>query len=267
MKLQEIGRANLLASPFSAEWAFAGCLTLPHREASAKERRNPLGHKRTIHHHPVRQPLLGALRWGRPHLCLCLQGRSPRSEATDRRAGCPNPTGGSRLKNAHLRIGQLEFTKWTQGKGTRFRVSLDRLIAEPASSQGATAPAHLISVFGNDSEIAAIVAAVSCQESFRIEAPSVPEMRITLGDEARQFRGSFVLPGRRKQPFRHLVALSEALAHSRARPASNCPESSSWTVIRPLCCFVSQPRSVCLPCQNGHPLLFPNCNVSAGWKV
>jgi len=119
------------------------------------------------------------------------------------------------LKNAHLRIGQLEFTKWTQGKGTRFPVSLDRLIAEPASSQGATAPAHLISVFGNDSEIAAIAAAVSCQESFRIEAPSVPEMRITLGDEARQFRGSFVLPGR-KQPFRHLVALSEALAHSRS---------------------------------------------------
>ena len=118
------------------------------------------------------------------------------------------------MKNAHLRIGQLEFTKWTQGKGTRFRVSLDRLIAEPASSQGATAPAHLISVFGNDSEIAAIAAAVSCQESFRIEAPGVPEMRITLGDETQQFRSSFVLHGR-KQPFRHLVALSKALADSR----------------------------------------------------
>ncbi len=119
------------------------------------------------------------------------------------------------MKNAHLRIGQLEFTKWTQGKGTRFRVYLDRLIAEPASSQGATAPAHLISVFGNDSEIAAIAAAVSCQESFRIEAPDVPETQVTLGNETQQFRSSFVLPGR-KQPFRHLVALSEALAHSRS---------------------------------------------------
>ncbi|MEW5976414.1 MAG: hypothetical protein AB1898_11490 [Acidobacteriota bacterium] len=118
------------------------------------------------------------------------------------------------MKNAHLRIGQLEFTKWTQGKGTRFSVSLDRLIAEPASSQGATAPAHLISVFGNDSEIAAIAAAVSCQESFRIETPGVSETRITLGDETQQVRSSFVLPGR-KQPCRHLVALSKALADSR----------------------------------------------------
>ncbi|MCI0422534.1 MAG: hypothetical protein L0387_10865 [Acidobacteria bacterium] len=118
------------------------------------------------------------------------------------------------MKNAHTRIGQLEFTKWTQGKGTRFRVTLDRLVAEPASSQGATAPAHLISVFGNDSEIAAIAAAVSCQESFRIQAPGVSEMRLTLGDETQQFRSSFVLPGR-KQPFRHLVALSKALADSR----------------------------------------------------
>jgi len=118
------------------------------------------------------------------------------------------------LKNAHLRIGQLEFTKWTQGKGTRFSVSLDRLIAEPVPSQGATATAHLISVFGNDSEIAAIAAAVSCQESFRIEAPGVPEMRITLGEEIQNFRSSFSVPGW-KQPFRHLVALSKALADSR----------------------------------------------------
>jgi hypothetical protein len=118
------------------------------------------------------------------------------------------------LRNAHLRIGQLEFTKWTQGKGTRFRVYLDRLITEPASSQGATATAHLISVFGNDSEIAAIAAAVSCQESFRIEAPGVPEMRITLGEEIQQFRSSFALSGR-KQPFRQLVAVSKALADSR----------------------------------------------------
>ena len=118
------------------------------------------------------------------------------------------------MKNAHLRIGQLEFTKWTQGKGTRFSVSLDRLIAEPVPSQGATATAHLISVFGNDSEIAAIAAAVSCQESFRIEAPGVPEMRITLGEEIQNFRSSFSVPGW-KQPFRHLVALSKALADSR----------------------------------------------------
>ena len=118
------------------------------------------------------------------------------------------------MKNAHLRIGQLEFTKWTQGKGTRFSVFLDRLIAEPASSQGVTAAAHLISVFGNDSEIAGIAAAVSCQESFQIEAPSVREMRITLGEEIQNFRSSFSVPGR-KQPFRHLVVLSKALAHSR----------------------------------------------------
>ena len=39
-------------------------------------------------------------------------------------------------------------------------------------------------------------------------------MRITLGDEIQHFRSSFVLPGR-KQPFRHLVALSKALTDSR----------------------------------------------------
>lgn len=85
---------------------------------------------------------------------------------------------------------------------------MDRLIVE-AGERG-SARAHLISVFGNDQEIAAIAAALTDTSWFNISGPGLPEMAVSLGEKAIVFRASVTVAGR-KRPLRHLVALSEEL--------------------------------------------------------
>ena len=86
---------------------------------------------------------------------------------------------------------------------------IDRLIAE-AGEKG-SARAHLISVFGNDQEIAAIAAALAEPSWFNVSGPGLADMAVSLGEKSTVFRASITLPGR-KRPLRHLVALSEELA-------------------------------------------------------
>ena len=62
------------------------------------------------------------------------------------------------MKNAHLRMAHLEFRRTAKETVTQIRVPMDRLIAEAGEG---SARAHLISVFGNDQEIAAIAAALT----------------------------------------------------------------------------------------------------------
>ena len=85
---------------------------------------------------------------------------------------------------------------------------MDRLIAEKA--QGGSARAHLISVFGNDQEIAAIAAALAEPSWFNVSGPELAPMSASLGERVSVFRASASIPGR-KRPLRHLVALSEEL--------------------------------------------------------
>ena len=85
---------------------------------------------------------------------------------------------------------------------------MDRLIAETA--QGGSARAHLISVFGNDQEIAAISAALAEPSWFNVSGPGLASMSVSLGERVSVFRASMGVPGR-KRPLRHLVALSEEL--------------------------------------------------------
>jgi hypothetical protein len=91
---------------------------------------------------------------------------------------------------------------------TQIRVPMDRLIAE--TGQRGSARAHLISVFGNDQEIAAIAAALVEPSWFNVAGPGVASMSVSLGERVSVFRASASLPGR-KRPLRHLVALSEEL--------------------------------------------------------
>ena len=65
------------------------------------------------------------------------------------------------MKNAHLRMGTLQFNKVTRDTTIDVRLWMDRLIAEREDGAHARAKAHLISVFGGDQEIAAIRAAIS----------------------------------------------------------------------------------------------------------
>jgi len=57
------------------------------------------------------------------------------------------------MKDAHLRLGLLEYERHSEKISTRIRVRVSHYIGEDAD-------AHLLSVFGNDSDVGAITAAV-----------------------------------------------------------------------------------------------------------
>ena len=115
------------------------------------------------------------------------------------------------MKNAHLRMGSLEFARSTEGAASRIKVYLDKFVGEHPATKGETGRAHLISVFGSDQELAAIWAGVALQESFTVEGPGLTSILVTLGENAESFRGSLMAPGWTR-PLRHLVTLSKELA-------------------------------------------------------
>jgi len=115
------------------------------------------------------------------------------------------------MKNAHLRMGSLEFSRSADGAASRIKVHLDRFVGEHPATKGETGRAHLISVFGSDQELAAIWAGVALQESFTVEGPGLTSILVTLGEDAESFRGSLMAPGWTR-PYRHLLALSKELA-------------------------------------------------------
>ncbi len=68
------------------------------------------------------------------------------------------------MKNAHLRLGLLEYVRITEKTSTRIRLRVDRYIGEDRQ-------AHLLSVFGNDSDVGAITAAVHEKATFSLTFP------------------------------------------------------------------------------------------------
>ena len=107
------------------------------------------------------------------------------------------------MENAHLRLGLLEYVRITEKTSTRIRLRVDRYIGEDRQ-------AHLLSVFGNDSDVGAITAAVHEQATFSLTFPDGATKDVTLGEHASCYKGAVTLPGR-KHPVRHLVAVSEEL--------------------------------------------------------
>jgi hypothetical protein len=107
------------------------------------------------------------------------------------------------MENAHLRMGLLEYERNTEKIASRIRVRVSHYIGEDEDG-------HLLSVFGNDSDVGAITAAVYEQARFRLTFANGETQEITLGEGAMCCRGSISIPGR-KQAVRHLVALSEEL--------------------------------------------------------
>jgi hypothetical protein len=118
------------------------------------------------------------------------------------------------MQNAHERFGSLEFIKRTKDTTTRVRVHIDRAVLENPKDERGQACAHLISMIGGDSEIGALWAAVTEGAVFQIQLPGRPAIVASLGLEAQCFRGSVMVPGR-KRPARHLVAVSVELAKTK----------------------------------------------------
>jgi len=118
------------------------------------------------------------------------------------------------MQNAHERFGSLEFIKRTKDTTTRVRVHIDRAVLESPKGERGQASAHLISMIGGDSEIGALWAAVIEGASFQIQLPGRASIAASLGPEAQCFRGSVVVPWR-KRPARHLVAVSAEIAKTK----------------------------------------------------
>ena len=107
------------------------------------------------------------------------------------------------MQNAHLRLGLLEYHRMTEKTSTRIRLRVDRYVGEDEQ-------AHLISVFGNDSDVGAITAAVHEKATCTLTFPDGEVKEVSLGEHASCYKGAVSLPDR-KHPVRHLVAVSEAL--------------------------------------------------------
>jgi hypothetical protein len=107
------------------------------------------------------------------------------------------------MENAHLRLGLLEYVRMTEKASTRIRLRIDRYIGEDRQ-------AHLLSVFGNDSDVGAITAAVHEKAAFSLTFPDGATKDVTLGEHAACYKGAVTLPGR-KHPVRHLLAVSQYL--------------------------------------------------------
>ena len=107
------------------------------------------------------------------------------------------------MENAHLRMGMLEFERNTEKIATRVRVRVSHYIGEDDD-------AHLLSVFGNDSDVGAVTAAIYEKARFRLTFPSGEMQEISLGEGVICYRGSLSIPGR-KQAIRHVIGLSEEM--------------------------------------------------------
>ena len=107
------------------------------------------------------------------------------------------------MENAHLRLGLLEYVRITEKTSTRIRLRVDRYIGEDRQ-------AHLLSVFGNDSDVGAITAAVHEKATFSLTFPDGATKDVSLGEHASCYKGAVTLPGR-KHPVRHLLAVSQEL--------------------------------------------------------
>lgn len=130
------------------------------------------------------------------------------------------------MENAHLRMGLLEYERYTEKIATRIRVRISHYIGEDED-------AHLLSVFGNDSDVGAITAAVYEKARFRLTFPGGETQEISLGEGAICYRGSVSIPGR-KQTVRHMVGLSEELRglKSLSRTFVLRPEPTEvWTAL------------------------------------
>lgn len=111
------------------------------------------------------------------------------------------------MRNAHLRMGKLSFVRQTRDTITNVSVHLNRLIAERPDDTRSSTQLHLVSAFGGDQDIGAMIAAAL--EGFRFQvAIEATEFIGSLGEKPTLYRASFQIPGR-KRPVRHVVLLSK----------------------------------------------------------
>jgi hypothetical protein len=113
------------------------------------------------------------------------------------------------MKNAHERFGKLAYVRRTEKTATNIRVLLDAFVGEERGK------AHLVSIVGGDVEIGALAAAFANGDPFTVIDPAGQETIVSLGERPLCFRGSIMIPVR-KRPLRHLVSCSQELTDASA---------------------------------------------------
>ena len=106
------------------------------------------------------------------------------------------------MQNAHLRLGRLEYVRHTEGTNTHVGLHVDRYVGDEEQ-------AHLLSVFGGDSEVGAIRAAIYERHAFTVTFPNGTSKTVQLGPDASCYNGSVLLGP--KRCIRHLVGVSAVL--------------------------------------------------------
>jgi len=137
------------------------------------------------------------------------------------------------MQNAHLRLGWLEYQRTTEKTSTRIRLRVDSYVGEDRK-------AHLPSVFGNDSGVGAITAAVHEKASFTLLFPDSTAKEVTLGGHPSCYKGSVSVPGK-KHPVQHLIAVSEELRANGAVGRSILLEDERNRAWATLVCFLGLP--------------------------
>ncbi len=107
------------------------------------------------------------------------------------------------MKNAHTRIGTIEFSVEKKKTSTRVRAHFDRFAKEGDRT-------HMVSLFGNDAEISAFQAAIQSDLPLTAIAPNGRHHTLRLGEKAATYRGNIQTPGRNR-PLRHLLAFSKSI--------------------------------------------------------
>ena len=107
------------------------------------------------------------------------------------------------MKNAHLRLTQVEYSVQSKNWSTRVEVWCDRLATEDNTT-------HMLSLFGNDSEMAALSGAISTNSRLTAKLPDGQRLELFMGEKPTTYRGHLSIPGRQR-PVRHILCFSEAL--------------------------------------------------------
>ncbi len=112
------------------------------------------------------------------------------------------------MQNAHLRMATIEYESFSKSFTTRVQLHCDRLAHEKGH-------AHMLSVFGNDAEVAAVAAAISSGAKLHAKLPDGTQASLQLGEKPATFRGQISIPSRTR-PLRHLLAFSETVTRNGA---------------------------------------------------
>lgn len=110
------------------------------------------------------------------------------------------------MKNAHTRIGKIEFSVERKKTSTRVRAYFDRFAKDDDQT-------HMVSIFGNDAEISAFMAAILSEQPLTAIDPKGRYHTLRLGEKAATYRGHIQIPGR-SRPLRHLLAFSKNILHN-----------------------------------------------------